>query len=397
MADAPISQEIRLPTNTEEVGKAVAKLDEMLARVGKLEKAGENTHKKSQEHAKKEEGAFHNLFEAMGKVVKREVELAAGIRSVGAAGLEAKNKVGEFLEFVGAIAALELLKKIGEKIVEIGEESVRSAANAQRMNFALDAASGGASGGEAVRKWIEANAKHSEFTEEQNESAFLGLRRFGVGRDKAGLYMKAAEDLAAVSAPGERTAVYQEALNSLARVHSQGRIQARSAMQLGIGVDDLKTLPGFAGLSNQKVWEKAEKANLDENTLLNLIVKHTGEKAIGERAADASDLLLTKMTKISELPELFFKRLAKTDAIKKLTGELDVVLDKLDPDSPTGRKIFGGLESVFSTIADTVGEIDFDQVADSLTEDVIPALKEMLGLIKPTLDVIQTTIHGFGV
>ena len=46
---APISQEIRLPTNSDEITKATAKLDELIARVGKLEHAGEGHHKATKE------------------------------------------------------------------------------------------------------------------------------------------------------------------------------------------------------------------------------------------------------------------------------------------------------------------------------------------------------------
>jgi hypothetical protein len=394
---APISQEIKLPTDISQLTAATAKLDELIGRVDKLEHATKHTHEATAKHHQESEHGFRALFDTMGKVVRREAELAVGIHAVGMAGLQAHEHLTEFLEFIGAEFVLEKLKEIAEKVYDVGKEALHSAAAAERMNFALDSASGGKEAGENVRKWVEANAKFSEFTEAQNESAFLNLRRFGVGKDKAGLYMKAAEDLAAVSAPDQRQGVYQESLDAFARLHAKGRLDARSAMRLGIGVEDLKTLPGFGGLTNAKVFEKAEKSNLDENTLMSLIMRHTGEKAIGEKAADASQLLLTKFTKLSELPELFYKRLGETGATKKLASEVDVILEKLDPESPIGRRIFGALESAFESITNAVGEIDFESLADTITDDVIPAIRDMIALIGPALHAVETTVHGLGI
>ena len=394
---APISQEIRLPTDFSDVTAATKLLDQLIGRVDKLEHANAHQHGEAKKHHEESEHGFKSLWETMGRVVKREAELAVGIRAVGLAGLQAKEHMTEFLEFIGAEAALDLFKELAEKVIDVGKEAIKSAAYAERMNFALDAAAGGGEAGENVRKWVEANAKFSEFTEAQNEAAYLRLRRFGVGNEKAGLYMKAAEDLAAMAAPGEREGVYNEGLEAFARLSAKGRLDARSAMRLGIGVEDLKTLPGFAGLSNEKVWQKAEKTNLDENTLLNLIVRHTGEKALGERAADASQLLLTKFTKLSELPELFYKRLGETGATKKLSQEIDVILDKLDPESASGKRIFGALETAFNSITTAIGEIDFESIADTITNDVLPAVTKMISLINPAINVIDKTMTGLHV
>ena len=117
---APISQEIRLPTNVGEVMVATAKLDELIGRVDKLEHATAHTHQATKKHHEESERGFHGLWETMGKVLKREAELTVGIHAMGAAGLEAHGHLTEFFEFIGAEAALEVIKKIGEDLRATG-------------------------------------------------------------------------------------------------------------------------------------------------------------------------------------------------------------------------------------------------------------------------------------
>lgn len=396
MADQPISQEIRLPTESSQVGEATKKLDALIARIEKMEHATASAGKAQHEHAKKSESAFGQLGHAMGAVVKREAQLAVGIHSIGIAAGEAHAKVGEFLEFIGAEAALELLKEIGERVLDIGKEAIQAAAMAERMNFAIDNAAGGKEQGEQVRKWVEQNAKFSEFSEEVNESAYLQLKRFGVESQKAGLYMKAAEDLAAMAAPGERQGVYSEALSAFQRMHARGKLDMRSAMRLGLGVEDFATLPQFQGMSTKAISKAVQSGsgNVTENDILNMIVKHTGEEGLGQRAAEASQLLLTRWAKITELPERFYKRLAETGAITKLSDALGRALEQLDPDSPLGKRMFGALESTFSFVADKVGEIDFQHIGTVITEDVLPAIKTMAGLIDSIVGGTERVYRG---
>ena len=143
--------------------------------------------------------------------------------------------------------------------------------------------------GENVRKWVEANAKHSEFSEATNEGAYLGLKRFGVTDQRAGLFMKGAEDLAAVAAPDQREAVYHEALAGFARMHARGKVDARSAMRgFGFGVEDFAE--GFLPGPIQGEKHKRDRESRSEWQRRRHRERHskydpqadTGEKGLGE-------------------------------------------------------------------------------------------------------------------
>lgn len=376
---APVSQEIKLPTDTEGLERAAKRLDDLIARVEKLETSHERGRKKEEDHHKKSE---------------------EGWKGVGESIEGAKKKTHEFFEFVGAIAAYEVLENLADKFIEIGKEIVSTAAKAERLGFALEAAAGGKEAGERVQEWVEANAKFSEFNNEQNAAAYLQLKRFGVEDQKAGLYMKAAEDLAAMAAPDDLTGVYQEALSAFQRMHAQGHLDARSAMRLGLGVQDFAQLPQFQGQSKKAIAKALQDGNgkVSENDILNMIVSHTGEKAIGERAADASQLLLNRMTNLKELPEQFYEKLGRTDATKRLSSAIGDILEKLDPDSPTGKRIFGTLENVFNELTDMVEGVDWDSVGESIVDAldmVVPALKTVESIAEAAWDVFKGWVSAF--
>ena len=124
---------------------------------------------------------------------------------------------------------------------------------------------------------------------------------------------------------------------------------------------------------------------------------HAHESKLGQRSADNVDLLETKMAKLQELPERFFKKLGDTKAVSTLAHALDGILTKLDPDSPDGKKILGGLEHTFTVVADTIDKIDFDDLANSLTDDVLPAIESMVEMVKPMLEFIEREIRGLHV
>jgi hypothetical protein len=349
--------------------------------VDKLE-AGLKAVDKAAGAARDQFGRFLPRGTAGMKALGGETDKATGLLGkFGAAAGEARAKTSEFLEFFGAEAALDVLKEIGEKVIDIGEEAVRSAAKAERMHRVFGIVQGGKEKGEQAEGWVHRFSKTSEFSEEQNESAFAGLRKAGVDSQRAGLMMKAAGDVAAGSV--DKDAAYQEAISAFERIHQTGKVNARMLRPLGIGVEDFKKLPQFKGMSNQKVNAALATKNVDENELFQLIMAHAGETKVGQRSADNVNLLSTKMAKLEELPELFYKKLGDTKAVGELSRALDGALTKLDPDSPDGAKIFGGLESAFSAVADAVGTIDFGAVAEgaaTLAADLPPAvalIKEM--------------------
>ena len=322
-----------------------------------------------------------------------------GFKGVGKSIDETKGKVKEFFEFVGAVAAFEILEKIADKMAEIGKEAIKSAAHAERMNRVIDSASGGKAEGKENREWLEKFAGTGEQSEAESEGAFVGLKRVGSTDKNAKTAMLAAADIAAVSE--DKHGAFNEAVSAFARLQRTGKVSNRTLAPLGLGEKDFKALPEYAKLSSKQLKKKMETGSVTSEDLQRLIMAHTGEKAIGEKGADNADLLETKLEKLSELPERFYKKLADTTAVKKLTGELDGILSKLDPGSPTGKKISTFLTGVFEEAAHLAGQlgeaidgIDWDEMADTIKTDVMPVLREMVALLGPAMHMVDVTIKG---
>ena len=199
-------------------------------------------------------------------------------------------------------------------------------------------------------------------------------------------------DIAAVSE--NKQEAYEGAISAFQRMQITGRVQARTLMPLGIGVQDFKKLDRFKGKSSKQINEAlAKEAEVNQGELFQLIMSRAGEKKIGTRSADNVDLLSTKMEKLSELPERFFKKLANTQAVGTLAHALDGVLEKLDPESPSGKALFGALEGAFTGAAEIVDSIDFAKWGDVLANDVVPFMKEMVADAKAVLAAVGKTVE----
>lgn len=375
---APISQEIKLPTDSAELGKAVDKLDKLIASLAKSGSA-------AKEHGEKHRTEAYKLRHEFGEM--------------GHAAAYAKTEIKELLEFTGILEGIELMKELAEKVVDIGKEAIVSAAAAERMNRVIDNASGGKIAGKENRDWLEEFSRKTEFTEAQGEGAFVDLKKSGTTDQQAKLAIKAAADIAAVSK--NKDEAFGTAIEAFQRLQSMGRIGARQLMPLGLGVADFKTLDRFKGQSDKAIRAAMEGGKIDKNELFQLIMARTGEKAIGEKAAANADLLGTKLSKLAELPERFYKKLADTKALNDLTKGLDSILQKLDPESPKGKQISEFFEKaleegakVAGELGDAIDQIDFDGMADTLKTDVVPAIEKMISLIGPAVRLIDKTLTG---
>src|SRR6185437_16373928 len=121
-----------------------------------------------------------------------------------------------------------------------------------------------------TRRWLDKYSEHSIFSSAQNESSFLQLKHAGVGQESSGLFLKAAEDLAAMVSPDQAGATDAAALSALEMAHLHGRVSGRQLGGLGLGVDALRTMPQFAGIKNNtKLLEAVQKTNFSENDILN--------------------------------------------------------------------------------------------------------------------------------
>jgi hypothetical protein len=202
----------------------------------------------------------------------------------------------------------------------------------------------------------------------------------------------------------DKDAAFGATVEAFARLERTGKISNRTLAPLGLGEKDFAQLPQFQGMNAKQIKKATDTGKVSKNDLYALIMARTGEKAIGEKAAANADLLGTKLSKLSELPERFYKKLADTSALKSLSKGLDDILTKLDPESPKGKQISEFFEKALEEgaklagdLGDAIDSIDFASMGEVLHDDVIPAVETLISLIKPAAEIIGTTVKGLAI
>lgn len=302
------------------------------------------------------------------------------------AGHETHSLFGEILS---AEFAKEAIEGLVEKTRELGAEIIKSAAEEQRMMRVFANASGSAELGRMNEEWADLVSKLTEFNEAQTEGAFIDLKRVGTTDQLAKLSIKAAADVAAVSK--NKDEAFAATIAAFQRIERTGHVDNRALAPLGLGVKDFAQLDSMRGKSTEQIKKILEEGKVDRDDLFRLIMAHTGEKSIGERAAGNADLLGTKLLKLQELPDKFFKKIADTKGIVSLSNAIQGILDKLDPDSPAGQRISNFLVGTFDKVAHAIESIDFGSKIELLTA----AFEGLEDIAKPILKFIGHEIEGW--
>ena len=119
------------------------------------------------------------------RLTKQSVLSAKGSRTMGIAAQESRAHIGEFLPSSERKRRSKFWRRLPRISSTSAEEAIHSAADAQRMNRAIDIVSGGHEKGEENRSWLERFASGggghgyagTEFSEAESERAFLSLKR----------------------------------------------------------------------------------------------------------------------------------------------------------------------------------------------------------------------------
>ena len=320
--------------------------------------------------------------------------------------LERAKRIAEF-EFVrkGVDALIEAPMEIVEKLKELGEEMLMTAAKAERTNKSFKLLFGEEKGGETL-EFVDKLADHTEFTVGALKAAAGQLGKVGFHGQDLRRAMLASTDMAALS--GNKEGGMDAALSTLEMVKRTGRVGYRTLGGLGISNKDfLGELSQRTGDSVEVLKKKMAKGKVDASdaieSLYTLIAKKTGKK-LGGAGADMGNTLGAKLTHLQELPERYFEKLADSPGLKNFTEVLGHVLDELSPDSPKGQAIFAALDGAFTKVSEAVKDIDIENLASNfeaamtaMADSIGPLLSALKG-IGTVLDAITPTVksHSIG-
>ena len=262
--------------------------------------------------------------------------------------------------------AWEGAKWAAEKVRDIVKETINTVADAERSKMALTNLMGSEGAASSEIKFLEKFSQLTEFSKKETEG-------FGISLMKAGYKGQDFEDaLAAVadaaSLSSDKVEGAQSALSSLTRMKLTGKLDARSLKGLGLDARDVvKDLGGALGMSADSVKKQLEAGAIPAaaayGAVLRAIERKTG-KGLGEAGQAAGRTLSSKLTHLGELPGRIMAKLEGTPAMERIKDRFDKMLSALDPDSPKGQKIIGGLEKLMTAISD----VDLDPLFATLTK-----------------------------
>jgi len=257
-------------------------------------------------------------------------------------------------------------KWAAEKVRDIVKETINTVADAERSKMALTNLMGSEGAASSEIKFLEKFSQLTEFSKKETEG-------FGISLMKAGYKGQDFEDaLAAVadaaSLSSDKVEGAQSALSSLTRMKLTGKLDARSLKGLGLDARDVvKDLGGALGMSAESVKKQLEAGAIPAaaayGAVLRAIERKTG-KGLSEAGQAAGKGLSAKLTHLGELPGRIMARLEGSPAMERIKDRFDKMLGALDPDSPKGQKIIGGLEKLMAAISD----VDLDPLFATLTK-----------------------------
>jgi hypothetical protein len=299
-------------------------------------------------------------LKAPGEILRMEKEIA-NFGKLDNAVDKTKGRFHQFFSFLSAQVAFEAIKSLTHKVIELGKEALNAAGKAERMELSFELTLG-QTAAEDILGWIEEIAGKTEFTDDKLKGWALDLANAGIKGEQLKDTMAAVLDVAGKRGAGAG----DTAVDALSRATLTGKIEGRALRGLGIPIAELAQLDKFKGLTEKQIDKKLETATITKEDLLNLIAGP--DKMLGDAGLKASKTFEARMMHLRDLPDQFFQKLSKTEAFGKLSSALARVLEKLDPDSPTGKKIASFLTDVFGKAAESIEKIDLAGKIELFTE-----------------------------
>jgi tape measure domain-containing protein len=394
MGDESTSYTVKLDSETDGIDAALGKLGQTEESIKGVDKSSLNAEAQIKALNKtlqdlRAPGEIKRLTKEVEEFGKTEGIFKHFIKAALDPFLERAKNIAEF-EFIrrGVDALIEAPGEIVEKLKELGEEMILTAAKAERLDQSFKLTLG-QEGAEQVLGWIERISSKTEFTDDQLKGWSSELLRAGVKMQDVDKFLAAGLDTAAKST--NKLEGMGAAISALSRAQLTGRVEGRALRGLSIGVDQLKELPQFKGLDDKSLHKKMEEGSISKNDLLTLIAGKDG--VLGDLGLVAGKTFEAQLKNVKEIPEQIYQGLYKTAGFQKLGGFLGSVYDSFGPDTAAGKGVQERLGDALDLVATKLQGIDLDQVAKKVS-DAFEALPEA---IETTKTVVSAIGDAFGV
>lgn len=338
-------------------------------------------------------------FEALQKMKSEHAALVKQLRGGGPSQAEGfRASVGRHAAFGAATGAIlvegiaragDILIEAGRKVVDLVTEGFKKALDVGSKQEVLklgEKFSLGA-GAKEFREDVDRFAKQTGFDDDDIRKMLLPLRRAGFSQQAARSAFAAAGDIAVGLGEGGNQSTVKEALDVFAKIQLKGGIASKQLVGLGaspkgVYADIAKQL----GISKAAAEKKVTSGDIDDpQRILNAIfsgIEKTQGAGLGTATNAYPKTLEGIWKKITELPDNYFKKLESTPAWEKITAAAGRFMEMLSPDSPSGQRIFAGLERAFESIVGWIDELASEEGIGAFASGLQTALDVLNGMFQ---------------
>jgi hypothetical protein len=306
-----------------------------------------------------------------------------------------KAAVGQF----AALASFEGLKRVGGAVLNIGEEALHAAGEAQRLRRSFEHLIGDKPA-DVLLSFLDRLAAKTEFTDGALKGFASQLLRAGFAGESLKRALAGALDLAALSP--DKMAGAQEALALFSKVQLKGGVSERELVSAGLSpVAFFKDMAKQLGISVKEVEKRISEGKVKTSVLLEglftAITRKTG-KDLGGAAVTMAPLFESQLEKAKDIIPNLFEELERTGGLESVTAGLARLVENLSPDSPAGRKIIDGLTAMLDGFGNLIGKVDFDAWSSRL----VVAMEIFQGVVGFGVAVVEElgnvfdALTGFG-
>jgi hypothetical protein len=300
-------------------------------------------------------GTEKGAEKAAGKVAGLEHEAGKLKGSISGLGDEFAKAAdgGRFFHFdlaEGFRGAIELASKLVEKVVDLGSEIVRAVGGIQDLNLAVEL-DVGKEGAELVDK-LAASFAGTRFDDKDIKKALLplleesGMRQSSQWDD----LVTAATDVATRRNSGAQGAA--SALMALRDIELQPQKIRGALKELAIKqVDFYADLGNLLGISAKEAEAQTKAGKVQSETLLSVALNQIAQReggALGEATNKGSATLGATLTRLANLKENIFEKLAGSEGMRAIQGFLDNFIATLE--GPIGTDLVNQIGGAFKAL-----------------------------------------------
>lgn len=301
----------------------------------------------------------------------------------------------EVFEF-GFEHAIELAHELAEKIAEVGKEIVNAAAHEERFTKSFKLQLGDDAG--EVLEYFDKLGSATEFIDDETKKMGLDLTKAGFAAKDLPYAMAAIADLAGMSS--DRLGGASAAMEALAKIQRSGKVMERSLAPFGIGEDKLiDVIQRRGNKSGPEAIKKALQAgSLDREEVLQSVYQAITEKtgkALGGVGEDMGQILESRLRRLKNLPEQYFEQWSRSPSFVTFSDRMGAVFERLNPDSPDGKRIFAALEGVINSVVDWIDRLLTPAGIDAFVAGLERGFEMVKGLIH-WLDELTTGLEDAG-